>query len=409
MKKLLFAFIYLLFIACGSERKVEDKFSDAASFLSDSLITLAADATSFRDSIELPLEDGLSFIPTSLLVESVTYVPLETNKDCLIQGVEQSLLYKDRIYILDNLGKSVLMFAKDGSFMRRIGQYGRGPNEYINPINITIDSRKDELYVYDDSASKYLIYDLEGELLREQRVTIRLNDMLIANDGRFIINTDVRTNFHLPEIANNKLVIADSSMTIFAKGHEYNATKAGGIALSRKALHEFNEEIYFNPSLSYYIYEVNQNSLQPVYFIDAGKYSLPQGFESDLDGSDFYAKYDGPNSQYAYIGRPIFQDNNILTTSIRFKGQYHFLFYSKNSKSVLFGNAVEVLQDRFVVLTNINGKSDDGEFYGFIQPYRFIEQRDQFFKSRHAEIKEPLMSIAEDDNPIVALYTFNNF
>ena len=123
------------------ESEVGNKFSNACESLSDSLFDLPILKTDSLITIKLPekIEDPKNdVIVTSDLIESIEYIPLETTKNSLVHSVEQSLIYNDNIYILDNFGKSILMFNKQGKFIKRIGSYGKGPKEYINPINITI-------------------------------------------------------------------------------------------------------------------------------------------------------------------------------------------------------------------------------------------------------------------------------
>ena len=60
------------------------------------------------------------------------YIPLETPEGCLIGSVDQLAMTDDAIFILesDQEHGGMYVFDKDGRFVTRIGNRGRGPGEY---------------------------------------------------------------------------------------------------------------------------------------------------------------------------------------------------------------------------------------------------------------------------------------
>ena len=72
------------------------------------------------------------------------------------------------------------MFAKDGSFIRKIGNIGNGSGDYIEPSDFTIDTDNKIVYVLD-------------------RYTYRINKYDI-NTGRFIHSIQLEKN-----IRSNKI------------------------------------------------------------------------------------------------------------------------------------------------------------------------------------------------------------
>ena len=67
-------------------------------------------------------------IKISELIKDVKYIPLETSDNSLISHISAVDIYKDRIYIVDNIMQNkVYIFDIDGKFIKAIGQKGGGP------------------------------------------------------------------------------------------------------------------------------------------------------------------------------------------------------------------------------------------------------------------------------------------
>ncbi len=85
---------------------------------------------------DLPLVDilgGLNrerVLRLSELADRAEYVKLETSPDCLLGGW---LMVKSggNYYIRDSRQSRILVFDKQGKFLRQIGRQGRGPGEYV--------------------------------------------------------------------------------------------------------------------------------------------------------------------------------------------------------------------------------------------------------------------------------------
>lgn len=240
--------------------------------------------------------DGAKIINVNDLVDSVRYVPLETTEGSIIYGgIEQVILHRGKIYILDNLGKSILMFDDGGKFLTRIGQAGNGTAEYFNPIHISIDKFHNLFHVFDDRASKVLTYDPEGNYIGERKIGFRLNDFQPLDDSTYVVNTDTKRNRHLDQITNDKLVMVNQDWQVVSSGYKYDARNCDEISFTRKGIYPFKDGYLYNPTLSYTIYEVGPHELRPKYLFDVGTMKLPDGFECGASIDEFFSKYDHGN------------------------------------------------------------------------------------------------------------------
>ncbi len=124
-------------------------------------------------------------------VDSIGYVPLETNDSCLISGITQAFYTKGRWVIFDYMSQSIFLFNSDGSFIKKVGNMGRGAEEYLRASNIMVDNTTGDIVVY--SSGRVLYYTSDGNfkksvnLNRESEYPIR--NVGIINDGHFICYT----------------------------------------------------------------------------------------------------------------------------------------------------------------------------------------------------------------------------
>lgn len=60
----------------------------------------------------------------------IQYIPLETNESNLIGNINKIKFNDKHIFVQDANPPTLHVFDKNGKYIRKIGKYGRGPNEY---------------------------------------------------------------------------------------------------------------------------------------------------------------------------------------------------------------------------------------------------------------------------------------
>ena len=76
------------------------------------------------------------------------------------------------VYVLDNQASVVRVFDLEGEHQRDIGSPGQGPGELASPYAIDFDENG-HLWIADGSNRRYTEFDLEGQLIRSVRSSIR--------------------------------------------------------------------------------------------------------------------------------------------------------------------------------------------------------------------------------------------
>jgi hypothetical protein len=101
-------------------------------------------------------------------VESYSLIQLETSPASLLGDISQVQLFENKLYILDRQSGSLLAFNTDGSFFRRIGSQGRGPNEFLAICAFYINPEKRQITLFDPLGSQAVVYDLGGQFIEKK-------------------------------------------------------------------------------------------------------------------------------------------------------------------------------------------------------------------------------------------------
>lgn len=402
----LFALLSSVFFSCNNPRQhlADKKFESFKDIISDtSVFVLEKGSPTIIKLAEF--DKPTLIINTKDIIEYVRYVPLETNDDCLISSIEKIIIYQNYMYILDNFGKSVLVFDDQGKFISRIGREGKAPGEYINPINITIDENKQFLHVFDDRASKVLSYDLSGNYIKETKVGFRFTAFKILNDSTYIVNTDTRTNGHNDFIKNFKLLSVDNNWEITARGNLYDASSCSNISFSRDGLYKYGNELLYQPTFSYFVYTIDGKRMIPKYEFDVGNMRLPDFFECGITFDEFNKDFDGRKTKYAYIDQPIVESKDWLVTTFRYQARYAYLFYNKKDGAIHWNMMYDLtkLNEEFTSLAPMKGLTEEGEFFAFNDALNLKREADEFQQQTGKELTN-INRIKVEDNPVMIFY-----
>lgn len=104
-----------------------------------------------------------------------------------LMGHLVSALFDDEknLYLLDNGNKQIHVFSLAGEYLRSMGGEGRGPGEFLRPINtLAIDREKNLIYVADFRNGRILGFNTQtGE--NEQTIILQSTSMIPVNKLTF--------------------------------------------------------------------------------------------------------------------------------------------------------------------------------------------------------------------------------
>jgi hypothetical protein len=344
----------------------------------------------------------------SEITSEVTYISLETKEESLLeQG--KVILSDDYIVgfrMLNNESK-ILLFDKNGTYIRQIGHNGRGPGEYIQLSDITYNQKHHVFYALTNNKSVLLDFDLEGNIKRN---AIELNgeeSNLMAFNDNIITHTPSNFAFFKPNSTiTHQLTIRNLKGEIIRKDHPLKKSLGNYI-------NPFIETATFSKNLTsaYYhvfrdnrIYKIDENANISKIFLDFGKFAFPKDYEWTYD-----------NIQDAYDMDKIMLENALVAANRL------FIKYRKNNKRGLLmyhlktEKAMEVGQDENIgFLDDIDGLGFFSNFYSqghllirIIPASIFLEiKANQFGYS--PRIKQMQNKLNEHSNSVVQIVSLKN-
>ncbi len=253
----------------------------------------------------------------SYIADDVEYIPLDSK---VLFRHYMSVQFDDSLFFLSTSPKGVLVFNKEGKYLRQIGRRGRGPGEYTHGNKITLDKDNHRLYVND--LRKILIFNYKGSLIREFSIDTEfnshrlyyLNNKLIGIKGLSFSMNYQPYNWFLFDTLGNILFKKSNSI-------KRTATKnimRGGFG---NFSYLYNDKIHYWNHFNDTVFELNNKDYRARYLFKKDKYRITPEVTSDMDV--FFGK-----TKHLLL-QGIFENNNNLYLLYRRNGNTQFCIYDK--------------------------------------------------------------------------------
>lgn len=152
--------------------------------------------------LSIPLNEKIE-LRFSDFFDTLRIVPLETNENTLIGGIDKVLTTDAGIFVLDRrIAESLYLFDYDGKILRSFVGTGEGPGEFIRVSNFFWNPETRTVTIQDNSLPKVLEMTLDGEVIRDERLVgdAFFFDLLPIRNGYFALKPngdDTGVNFEL--------------------------------------------------------------------------------------------------------------------------------------------------------------------------------------------------------------------
>jgi hypothetical protein len=297
-------------------------------------------------------------IKLSQIASKVEYIQLETNGNCLINS-NAKYYFSDNFIFVSNWDH-ILKFTSDGKFLKKIGNPGRGPGE-INSISILSCIPEKRLIITHDAVQRKLTYySFDGNLIKTVNIPKDLVYAKVMKDGNYI--AIAQAGFVSEKYTYT--LINESGDTLSAVKNYIpwkNPSPIGTLVLipSFVPFYTYQNKYYLKSLYNDTVYVINANKIVPSYYINLGKYKLPQEkrFERlNPEEAKIFQKEEAPKYCFAYVleagGRFFLTSNNFGNHKLE-----HFVI-NKNG-------FIEKSNDRYLKVFNgfIYNDWDGGMFF----------------------------------------------
>lgn len=317
MKNLARLFLFLVFVvSCKNSVEHPTPETKKENFPS----TIKVDKA--RSNQEVPL--------LSKYTDDVSYIKLKTPPNIFIRIIRDIQIFKGIVFIHD--GEKVMVFDKEGNYIKQIGKVGRGPNEYINLRSFCFDKKNEDFLLFTGNSGDILRFNSNGQLI-EKLFKLYWADYMYSLDNILVFSGIMGLTRNMPD-----------SITQFATTNKLGQ-KIDLVLLPIYSIDNWrNKMLWFSgnfPSTEFngvlLLYELGADTLfhvtgsgkiEPRYFLDFGKNNNPIETRYIAGSSEIRNR----RNSYITAISPPFETNNNLWWKFALNKEAFLLRYDKTKQ-----------------------------------------------------------------------------
>lgn len=209
----------------------------------------------------------------SMVADTIFYIKLATNEECLIGKISQVSQIDDKIIIYDSTTKRISVFNKKGEFQNFIGDIGNGPGEYKTLLyGFVIDPKQKEVLINSGARHSIMRFDLNGKLKGEIHINHYFTNIGFIQDNLLVYTSSP----HSP-LSNNYLIeIINKGGKVMGEFHK--------IRMKKNTLEHLATVYNYGNKVRYWekpwdaVFEFDGSSYRKHYQIEFGKQKMPSEF-----------------------------------------------------------------------------------------------------------------------------------
>lgn len=199
---------------------------------SDETVTIIKHGKNIEYHINIPLIKDSLHVNLSDFAGSFEFIPLETKEECMISyGMKYYI--GSEYFLLETRMDGIYQFGRDGRFIRKLVDAGKGPTDFING-DWTVDEENQILYLTDLAKYNYFLrFDLNtGKYLGDLKNAVACRSfnieyldeglLMVVPSGRFVEN-GLQDYIYCQDLSGNKVssIPAPGSTTIIESQLSY--------------------------------------------------------------------------------------------------------------------------------------------------------------------------------------------
>jgi hypothetical protein len=330
----------------------------------------------------------------SSVVDSISYVVLETNEESLLGNVTK-IVHRNHAFFIGNADESnaVLVFSETGKFLRKLYSVGQGPGEYLTIDDFCV-SNDGAVSILDARQDKIITFNAEGAFEREIPLQDCDADYIGCIDGQdlFVLYSSYRTyqSLHNLMIVNTEGEVVQTYLPI-------SKTTNRDLTIPAMDLNGYaSNTIQFCQIFDDLVYRLEGDQLKVDYQFDFDEGKIPAGFLEreviERNHGFCMVYYTRATEDCFYYG---LEKNGRIRLGFYFKedGKHVYGCKPRNEVSKLIENDLDGMP-----FMNFVGSSQQA-FYS-TYPLYVIKQIPNAAES----LKSLAESMDEEDNPLLVIF-----
>ncbi|HBZ19953.1 MAG TPA: hypothetical protein DEO60_02395, partial [Bacteroidales bacterium] len=209
----------------------------------------------------------------STLVDEIEYIPLETDTACMLRRISNLALCDSFIVVSD--GSKLILFDRQGNYLKPVGSVGRGPEEYTYVRSFFVDKNSREIYLL--SMGKVMVFGFDGRYKRSFKADFRPSQV-ISRDHNTLMFHLFNLSGPSPDTAWSWYITDRQGAIINRILNHHKRVSQPGLIVPESPLYLYNNAAHFLEFGNDTLYYFNEQVREPYVIFNAGKLKM----ETDL-------------------------------------------------------------------------------------------------------------------------------
>lgn len=238
-------------------------------------------------------------INLSQFASNVEYIKLETNDSCLVRPVV-NYFFTDSLIFVQNYDH-ILKFDRKGKFLQKIGDSGRGPGEIDLIRIVSIIPKERLLAVQLNTKRELLFFDFDGEFVKTVKFPENHSRIEVLDNDQYLIYDDgYAGNEAYSFILVNEKWDTLSTVENYTKWIHNSRSYIGISYPEFKEFFMANNQLYLKAMYNDTVYTIDSSQIKPSYFINLGKFKLPEELRPERLGIEQIQKFKDHKNEYYF-------------------------------------------------------------------------------------------------------------
>lgn len=339
------------------------------------------------------------------IIRNIRFVPLETKEECFVGKIDKVIVQDDKIFILDKSNKKILIFSLKGNFMRKIGNYGRGPGEFISINDFAF--HHNQIYILDSQLRKIIKYSLDNpDDIYEIKLDFWASNFLLLEENilSFFMKNTYSKNPKGYSIVNVD-ISKKNQKSFFLEKDPYDVNLSYNSSLFQ------SQNSYYAPYLKDAIYIIKSNSVKRALTFDFGKYKVPkEKLQNSLQSSKELIQL-LVKGEWTYGINNVYENPEFIVFNIYIQKHNICVIYSKKSKEYLYGTRFKGWLSPLGTPKHIS--SFDDSFISAIEANHFRRFKKTIESNGESKIfdryPDLFLELSNNDNPVIVFTEYKSF
>ena len=352
---------------------------------------------------EIQLRFEFDDIEFSEWIDSIQFIPLQTNDESLIGKISDIFFQQNKYFVFDEQQKNVVIFDKKGKYLSKIDSKGQGPCEYENIRDLYVDERGTVKIMSHSNPAKIIEYSTENHSCKETVFhEIMCSNFYPYNNGYVFFSS------HGNDLPSEQffLFATDSKGEVehrWLPSYEYTS-----YTIRADPFSSYNDLILFNKYFDNRIYQISPNrEVSTRYVLNFGKYQLPDDVrETFLESSQALRECAEDYVTQLYF---FYETSDLLVFSylVQNGGTPLFNLFVKDEKKL---TVLEATDHMAIAMSSPVNKIEDDFFISFLDVSDIPD--DEWYRNmlfnKYPSLKSVVEGLTDMSNPILVKYRFKS-